>query len=249
MSDTRNQELLFAKKLDEIKKLAKDQNQCVSSEQVEEIFEELQLQEAQMQMVYDYLKKHNIGIGEPADLSDYLDEEEMDYLKMYQEELALLPSYTESEKEAYTLSAMAGDVNAQKTLVEIFLPDVVEIAKIYAGQEVLLEDLIGEGNVALTMGVSMLGAMEHASEAQGMLAKMIMDAMEDLITEAVDLKSGDLKIAKKVNKVSEKADALASELGRKVTVDELAAEGELSKKAILEALRMSGNRIENLTEE
>ena len=55
----------------------------------------------------------------------------------------------------------------------------------HAGQGVFLEDLIGEGNVALTMGVTMLGSLEEPSEAEGMLAKMMMDAMEEYIEEHV----------------------------------------------------------------
>lgn len=249
MASERNKELLFAKKLEEIRKLAKEQGQCVSAEQVETCFGELELQEAQLQLVYDYLKKHNIGIGEPADPTDYLEEQELNYLQMYLDDLTALPEFTESQKEAFTLSAMAGELSAQKTLVEIYLPYVVEIAKLYAGQGVLIEDLIGEGNVALTMGVSMLGAMEHADEAQGMLGKMIMDAMEELIDETDAIKKSDQKLADKINRVAEKADELAKELGRKVSVDELVAEGGISKKAALDAIRISGHQIENLTED
>lgn len=69
------------------------------------------------------------------------------------------------------LSAMAGDAQAQERLLTLMLPQVVDVAKLYAGQGVFLEDLIGEGNVALAMGVRMLGAMEHAAEAEAMLAK------------------------------------------------------------------------------
>ena len=126
---------------------------------------------------------------------------------------------------------------------------MVEIAKLYAGQGVVIEDLIGEGNVAVAMGVSMLGAMDHAAEAQGMLGKMVMDAMEDLIAETADLKQKDNKLADKINRVSEKADELAKELGRKVTVEELVAEGQISRKAALDAIRISGNKIDNLTAE
>ena len=249
MAEDRNRELLFAEKLEEIRKLAREQGQCVSMDQVEECFAPLGLHEDQMAMVYDYLKKHNVGIGEPADPTDYLEEEELNYLEMYLQDLAALPEYTEAQKEAYTLSAMAGDLNAQKTLMEIYLPAVVEIAKLYAGQGVVIEDLIGEGNVAVAMGVSMLGAMEHAAEAQGMLGKMVMDAMEDLIAETADLKQKDNKLADKINRVSEKADELARELGRKVTVEELVAEGQISRKAALDAIRISGNKIDNLTAE
>ena len=39
---------------------------------------------------------------------------------------------------------MAGDADAKHRMIEIFLPQVAEIAKLYAGQGVFLEDLIGE---------------------------------------------------------------------------------------------------------
>ena len=76
---------------------------------------------------------------------------------------------TKGQKEAITLSAMAGERDAQQSLISVYLPQVVEISKLYAGQGVFLEDLIGEGNVALAMGVTMLGCLENASEAEGML--------------------------------------------------------------------------------
>ena len=42
---------------------------------------------------------------------------------------------------------------------------------------------LGEGNVALALGVTMLSAFEHAAEAQGMLGRTIMNAMEEFIEE------------------------------------------------------------------
>ena len=174
-------ELLFAKTLEYIKSVAKEQNHIVSKEQVETAFAPLEFGPEQLEMVYDYLRKQKIGIEEAVDPDAFLSEEDVDYLDAYLEELKYLPEATAGEREAITLSAMAGDKDAQSRLIELFLPQVVEIAKLYAGQGAYLEDLIGEGNVALAMGVSMLGALEHASEAEGMLAKMIMDGMEEYI--------------------------------------------------------------------
>ena len=79
-----NREVLFAKTLEEVKTLAKDQGGFVTEEQVKEAFETLDLDNEQLQMVFDYLVKHKVGIGEPVDLDDYLTEEEKNYLQMYQ---------------------------------------------------------------------------------------------------------------------------------------------------------------------
>ena len=239
-----NKEVLFAKTLEQVRSLAKEQGNCVSEEQVQEAFASLGLDNEQLQMVFDYLVKHKVGIGQPVNMDDYLTDEEKDYLQEYLDEIAALPVYTDGQKEAFTIQAMAGDVAAQNKLVEIYLPDVVEISKLYAGQGVFLEDLIGEGNVALAVGVTMLGSLEAPSEAQGMLGKLIMDAMEEYIQENLQNEKEDQKVADKVNLVLEKAKELSEDLHRNVTVEELAAETKLSEKSIRDAVRMSGFKIE-----
>ena len=241
-----SQEVLFAKTLEQIRKQAKEQGNCIEREQVEQAFVSLSLSKEQLDLVFDYLEKHKIGIGEPVDPDEYLSEEEINYLEEYQKELALLEKVSEGEKEAITLSAMAGEAQAQKKLINIYLPQVVEIAKLYSGQGVFLEDLIGEGNVALTIGVTMLGCLEHAKEAEGMLGKMIMDAMEDYINENMAEEDKDKKVLSKVKKVSRKAKELAEELRRKVTVEELSAETGMSENAIREAMQLSGYTIEEI---
>ena len=144
------------------------------------------------------------------------------------------------------MSAMAGDADARSRLTELYLPEVAEIAKLYAGQGVYLEDLIGEGNVAAAMGVTMLGALEHASEAQGMLGKMIMDAMEEYIARNAEEVKKDQRILDKVNQVAKTANELYAELHRKVTVEEVMQESGLSRRAVEDAIRMSGDKIEAL---
>ncbi len=243
------QEVLFAQTLEQVRTLAKEQGNCVSEEQVQEAFAKLNLTNDQLQLVYDYLVKHKVGIGQPVNLDDYLSDEERDYLQDYLDEIAELPTYTDGQIEAFTISAMAGDVNAQNKLTEVYLGEVVEISRLYAGQGVFLEDLIGEGNVALAFGVGMLGSLEHHSEAKGMLAKMIMDAMEDYIAENASNEQADRKVEDKVNKVADAAKALSEELRRKVTVEELAKETKMSEAKIREAMRMSGFQIEDLTDE
>ena len=244
-----NKELLFAQTLEKVRAIAKEQGNCISEEQVKQEFETLELNNEQLQLVFDYLVKHKVGINEPVNMDDYLTDEERNYLQDYLDELAQLPQLSAGEKEAITLSAMAGDADAQNRLTEIYLPDVVEIAKLYTGQGVFLEDLIGEGNVALAVGSTMLGCLENASEAQGMLGKMIMDAMEEYIAENASNEKADQRVVNKVNKVMEAAKELAEDFRRKVTVEELAAETKMSEATIREAIKFTGNNIEYIEEE
>lgn len=244
-----NQEILFAQTLEKIKKQARGQGNSISQQQVNDAFSSLNLSDEQLLMVVDYLKKYKINVGEELEFEDTLSEEEMNYLAEYEKELELLEEISDGEKEALILSAMAGENNAQQRLISVFLPKVLEISKLYSGQGVFLEDLIGEGNVALTMGVTMLGCLEHAKEAEGMLGKMIMDAMEDLITENMQESEREEKVLARVNKVAAKAKELAEDMHRKVTVSELAAETGMSEKSIRDAMRISGYAIEDLETE
>ena len=232
-------EVVFAQTLEKVRRLAKEQGNCIGEEQVREAFSSLALEEAQLQMVFDYLTAHKVGIGQPLDT-------ERDYLRDYLEELALLPVRSQGEIEALTISAMAGEEQARHSLVEVYLKDVADIARLYAGQGVLLEDLIGEGNVALAFGIGMLGSLERPDEASGMLMKLVMDSMEEHIRESSEKETAGRKIAQKVNKVADKARELAEELHRKVTPEELAEETGLSVRSIREAVRMSGNKIEDI---
>ena len=79
-----------------------------------------------------------------------------------------------------------------------------------------------------------------------MLAKMAMDAMEDIISDEANMKKADEKVADKVNKVAKFAEELAASLGRKVTVEELVNEGKYSRKYIEEAILLSGKKIEDI---
>lgn len=242
------EEVIFSRTLEQICGLARQQGNVVSQEQVRGAFSDakIELGDEQLSMVYEYLKTKKIGIGEPADPFDYLSEEEADYLESYLKELEELSDVTQGEKEAITLSAMAQDMDARARLIEVFLPQVVEISKLYAGQGVFLEDLIGEGNVALTMAVEMLDSAESVSAAHGMIASMIMEAMENYIAENAEEKKTGEKLATKANDVLERAEEMAKEMGRKVTVEELSQESGMSPEQIREAVRITADNIDFL---
>lgn len=240
------QELLFVSTLEQVKRTAREQGNCIRKEQVREAFAALSLDEEQLSQIYDYLGKHGIGVDEPGDPGESLTEEEKDYLQEYLETLGRMERVSPGELEAISLSAMAGDMDAQRKLAEQYLPQVADLARLYAGQGVFLEDLIGEGNVALSTGVQMLGCLERVSEVQGMLGRMIMDAMEEYISENTEAGRKMRRVEDKVNRVADAAAELARDLGRKVTPEELAQETKMSVSVIRDAMRLSGYKIEDL---
>ena len=85
--------------------------------------------------IHDHLPQHPLclrGMFERAqhrdsrclDPDEYLAPEEKDYLEHYLETLRALPQVSAGEREAITLSAMAGDGDARSRLTELYLPEV-----------------------------------------------------------------------------------------------------------------------------
>ena len=100
---SQSREILFAQTLEAVRLAAKEQGGCVSEDQVREAFAAQDLSEEQLQMVFDYLVKHKVGIGKPVDPDEYLTDREKNYLQDYLDEIAVLPVYSQGEMEAFTL--------------------------------------------------------------------------------------------------------------------------------------------------
>lgn len=247
MGNIDNKEKEFAEILKLVTRTARENKNVISKEQVEAAFSELELDDKQMEMVFEYLKSHKIGVGEAVDTDEFnLTDEENNYLNSYLDSLKELPAYTDGEKKAISMSAISGDKEAQKKLIECYLPLVVDVAKMYSEQGVYLEDLIGEGNFALTRGVTMLDAVGEPEEVESFLYKLMLDAMEAAVENNLAEDAGEQKVLKLVQEVADKASELAEDLRRKVTVKELMDETGWDEDKIRSAIKFSGDNIEDL---
>lgn len=76
------EEQIFAKTLEELSALAKEQGNMLSEEQVTEAFDKanLNLGEPQLEMIFAYLKNKKIGIRAACGPLCYMTREEIDYL-------------------------------------------------------------------------------------------------------------------------------------------------------------------------
>ena len=108
----------------------------------------------------------------------------------------------------------------------------------------MVEDLIGEGNVAAASAVTMLDCVEGIDEVESFIVRMIMDAMEELISEDSENRQFDENVLNRVNDVNDKAKELYDSLLRKVTVQEVAQELGISEEAVREAAEFAANRID-----
>lgn len=239
-------EIVFLEKMQDLLRRAREQGGVLSREELDEELLGLSFTEEQKEKVREYLTANKIGIDSPLPLEERLTEEEHNYLRDYEEAVAAIPQPEDGVLEAVKLSAMAGEPEAQRRLAELMLPRVIDVARLYAGQGVWMEDLIGAGNEALVRGTALLAPLESPAEVEGRLVELMMNAMEELVEAGIHARGQDEEIAARVNRVADAARELAEDLGRSVTVTELAGEGALTEEEIMEAVRISANRIPDI---
>lgn len=242
----------FKECLSKVVRKARMNHNCITEEEIAEAFSGT-LSPEQLLLVEEYLKNTGIKTGaydeENANEEMMLEGRDVSFLQMYLDELELLPRRTEEEMTVYKKAALEGEEYAKKELVNAYLPKVVEIAKLYTGQGLTLEDLIGEGNIGLMMGIELLSCLEREEEIEGHLGKMVMDAMDSAIAEGNEEMEFDRQMIEKIEEIAAKAKELSEDLRHDVTVEELAAEAEIEAEEIRQALKLTGNRIEGIAVE
>ena len=114
------------------------------------------------------------GSGSKGD-TPHLSIEDDDCLKIYIDELNSLKIPEKEERQSIIEDILKDRESAVSRLPEMYLKEVIDVARLYAGQGVALEDLIGEGNIGVLTGVGMLDCCENAKEVDEFMIRMIMD--------------------------------------------------------------------------
>ncbi len=234
-------------------RLAHEGNNRISEEDYVKLFSPLKMSGEHDSLTRNYLKELHIVIGsrdEEADIDFDMKEissEDGRYLSNYLEELDSLPVYSEDEIRIIYEDALSNDSEeARKKLINLHLRNVVDIAKLYVYHGMSIEDLIGEGNIGLMMAVDLLGTVDSREEAEGLIGKTIMDAMDAAINEDRALKGDIDEMLDSINRVTEEAEKLSGDIKRDVSVKELAENTDLTEEEILRAHELTGYKISGL---
>lgn len=232
----------FLDKLNALKELASFQGNYVTREQINEAF--AGLDDNQNAILEEYLKNNHIGIDKAIDSDEFLNTDDKNYLQLYLDELDELDEVNDSLKRVLLMGAINKEAAAREKLINVYLKSVVDIAKLYAGQGATIEDLIGEGNVALAVAVSMVECVETPEDADALIVKQIMNSMEEFVASESDALKNENKALDVVTKITDKARELNEDLLRKVTVEELSKESGISVSRIKDAIRISKDCLE-----
>jgi RNA polymerase primary sigma factor len=263
--------IIFREMLSEISEFARANHNKLTREEINKFFEKVSLSEEHMELIYSYLEANKIEVEghvknensvlfetqesseaedseatqdpmEPS-VSEEDNSEENAYLKLYLDELRTLPDLQDSEKRNLFQRAMSRDSSAKNQLIEIYLLKVVEIAKRYVNHGVLISDLIQEGNIGLMMGANQLDTIDDVEQVDEILQTSIIEAIESVLEENELIDIAKKQMVRKVNFLNEGVKNLEEELGRTVSILELANYLEMSEEEVADIIRVSDDEI------
>lgn len=240
---------LFLEKLNGLLKMAQGQGSQITIDEVQTYFETEALTGEQMELVFEYLLAQKVAVKgymkvETVNEKEF-SEEEKAYLQEYVKDLEAFKTVSGEELQGLYEEALQGSDAAKKRLIEIYLKDVVSIAKEMHHPSVFLGDLIQEGNLGLIIGVDLI---TESKEAHQEILAQIRQSMQLLLEEQTELSSRDKKMVEKVQMLDESIKNLTEELGRKVSIDELAVYMGMEIEEIEDILKLTGEEMEDQEE-
>lgn len=144
--------------------------------------------------------------------------EEGDPLRIYLEELSIIPAF--GDEEILARECAAGDEDAKVKLTNLGLSRVVELARNYVGYGVLLQDLIQEGSLGLWLAVDSFRTGDYAAFRD----RKIRDAMARAVARQAWSGGIGEKLRKRMADFQAADSRLLTELGRNPTLEEISAE-------------------------
>lgn len=240
----------FIKKLRGLLELAQAQGNQITIDEVKNYFSAEALTEEQTELVFDYLLTQKVVVKgyikmEPINQNEFTAEEKA-YLAEYEKDLSAIRDADSEEKRDLFQKAADGDEIAKKRLAEVYLKEVVEIVKQMYKPQIFLGDLIQEGNLGLVLGIELISDVENAHDV---IVTQIRQSIQMLIEEQTELESRDKKMVEKVNMLDEAITELTEEMGRKISIDELAIFTGMEVEEIEDIMKLTGEETEEEEEE
>ncbi|WP_432628595.1 sigma-70 domain-containing protein [Brotaphodocola sp.] len=165
-----------------------------------------------------------------------------DIYQMYLEEIDAIRPCTREEQDQLLKKVAQGEDSARERLVEGSLGRLVELAKEYDGQGVLMGDLIQEANTALLTALAGLsGAADHEIPAdfEAFLNTSVRPSLDAIVEEQKDEKEVGEELAARVNVLQTVSQVLLKELGREATLAELAEKMKMTEDEIRDIMKLA----------
>ncbi len=161
------------------------------------------------------------------------------FFKMYLKDINQLPNYTKKEKNDFYINLLNGDKRAIQTISDFWLKKVLELATDYINRDIHMEDVIQEGNISLLCALNNLLGAKQFDHIEEYLMNSIKESMEAYIDASTIADDWESTILAKATLIHEAKKALAENLGRIPTEDELCIYTNMSSEEINNILELS----------
>ena len=252
-------EAVFAAKMKGLMALAKKKKRILDNKDIEEQLSDIELDQEQIDKVYDYLESQGIDVVSNIELEEENPEDKEldlsiaensinidDHVRMYLKEIGKVALLSGDEEIELAKRIENGDEEAKRRLAEANLRLVVSIAKKYVGRGMLFLDLIQEGNLGL------LKAVEKFDYRKGYkFSTYATWWIRQAITRAIADQARTIRIpvhmVETINKLIRVSRQLLQELGREPTDDELAAEMQMPVEKVRETRKIAQEPVSHET--
>lgn len=229
------------------------QKGVLSYKTIMETLQEEDLDQEQIEKVYEALEEMNIDVVEdvevPEDINKEIAEVEAvlsateginidDPVRMYLKEIGKVPLLTAQEEVEIAQRMAEGDEEAKHQLAEANLRLVVSIAKRYVGRGMLFLDLIQEGNLGLIKAVEKFDyrkGYKFSTYATWWIRQAITRAIAD---QARTIRIP-VHMVETINKLIRVNRQLVQEYGREPRPDEIAKEMGISEEKVREIIKIA----------
>ena len=165
-----------------------------------------------------------------------------DPVRMYLKEIGQIKLLSAEEEVELAKRVSEGDQSAKNKLTEANLRLVVSIAKKYSGRGLHILDLIQEGNTGLIRAVDKFD-WTKGNKFSTYATWWIRQAITRAIADQARTIRVPVHMVEVINKATRCNRKLVQELGREPTVEEIAAELNLSVEKIIEANRTAADTL------
>lgn len=165
-----------------------------------------------------------------------------DLLSLYLEELKQIPALEAEEEAALLEKLRAGDARARKRLTEGYLGTALAEIQPFVGS-MEAGELIGVANLALTAALCDEKILE-STVLRDTIKQKVHTALEEVVRENRQSDTGEQTLADRMNALTELSSALAAELGREASPEELAARLDIPLDEVQRLLAMSMQALE-----
>ena len=226
--------LEFKEKLSGILSAAREQGGKIALEDVELYFEEDRLSQEQIDLVCEYLLAQKIAVTGYVPQSGTVKERKEEPASLSNEEQSYIEEYLKD------IDQMQGKSLAEARMA-YYLPKVVDEALKMHHAEIFVGDMIQEGNISLMM------ALDEYKEEEDEEAVMeaVRAGMQALLESQTETRRQDKKMVERVSELDETIKSMSEELGRKVSVEEVADKLGITEAEIEDILKLAGEEVKD----